>query len=61
MALLQKKRRVRKYQTYFLTFGFTYQLVNREEYHPQSVVCGEVLGNNSFKAKKFTYALNSKT
>jgi hypothetical protein len=44
-----EKRRVRKYQTDFLTFGFTYKLVNREE-RPQCVVCGEVLANNSFNA-----------
>jgi hypothetical protein len=37
----KKKRRVRKYETDFLIFGFTYQLVNGEE-HPQYVVCGEV-------------------
>jgi hypothetical protein len=44
-----KKRRVIKYQTDFLTFGFTYELVNGEE-RPQCVVCGEVLANNSFNA-----------
>jgi hypothetical protein len=32
----EKKRRVRKYQTDFLTFGFTCQLVNGEE-RPQCV------------------------
>jgi hypothetical protein len=45
-----KKRRVRKYQTDFLTFGFTHKLVNGEE-RPQCVVCGEVLANNSFNAR----------
>jgi hypothetical protein len=39
-----KKRRARKYQTDFLTFGFTYQLVNGEA-RPQYAVCGEVLVN----------------
>jgi hypothetical protein len=41
---------VRKYQTDFLTFGFTYQLVNGEE-RPKCVVCGEVLANNSFNVR----------
>jgi hypothetical protein len=45
-----EKRRVRKYQTNFLTFGFTYQLVNGEE-RPQCVVYGEVLAHNSFNAR----------
>jgi hypothetical protein len=44
MVLLQKIRKAAKYQTDFLTFGFTYQLVNVEEL-PQCVVCGEVLAN----------------
>jgi hypothetical protein len=46
----EEKRRVRKYQTNFLTFGFTYQLVNGEE-RPQCAECGEVLANNSFNAR----------
>jgi hypothetical protein len=50
MVLLQKKRRVRKYQSGFPTFGFTYQLVNGEE-RPQSVACGDVLANDSFNAR----------
>jgi hypothetical protein len=54
-----EKRRVRKYQTDFLTFGFTYQLVNGKE-RPQCVVCGEVLTNNSFNAKKFLRHLTTK-
>jgi hypothetical protein len=33
------KKGHKKYQTAFLKFGFTYQLVNGEE-HPQYVVCG---------------------
>jgi hypothetical protein len=45
-----EKGRVRKYQTDFLTFGFTYHLVNGEE-RPQCVVSGEVLANNSFNAR----------
>jgi hypothetical protein len=45
-----KKRRVRKYQTDFLMFDFTYQLVNREE-RPQCTVRSEVLTNNNLNAK----------
>jgi hypothetical protein len=45
-----EKRIVRKYQTDFLTFGFTYQLVKGEE-RPQCVVRGEVLANNSSNAR----------
>jgi hypothetical protein len=44
------KKKVRKYQTDYLTVGFTYQLINGEE-RPQYVVCGEVLAYNSFNAR----------
>jgi hypothetical protein len=43
----------------FLTFGFTYQLVNGEE-RPQCVVCGEVLVNNSFNARHLRRHLANK-
>jgi hypothetical protein len=61
MVLLQKKkkRRVRKYQTDYLTFSFTYQLVNREE-RPQCVVCGVVLANNSLNARNLHRHLTTK-
>jgi hypothetical protein len=59
MVLLQKKRRLRKYLTDFLTFGFSYQLVNGEE-RPQCVVCGEVLANNSFDARNLHRHLTTK-
>jgi hypothetical protein len=55
----KKKRRARKYQTDFLTFGFTYQLVKGEE-RPQCVVCGEVLANNSFNARNLRRHLTTK-
>jgi hypothetical protein len=55
----RKKRRVRKYQTDFPTFGFTYQLVNGEE-HPKCVVYGEVFANNSFKARYLRTHLTTK-
>jgi tetrahydromethanopterin S-methyltransferase subunit F len=54
-----EKRRVRKYQTDFLTFGFTYQLVKVEE-RPQCVVCVEVLANNSFNARNLCRHLTTK-
>jgi hypothetical protein len=55
-AVLQRKavvllQKMRKCRTYFLTFGFTYQLANAEE-RPQCVVCGEVLANGSSYARK---------
>jgi hypothetical protein len=50
---------VRKYQTVFLTFGFTYQLVNGEE-HPQFDVWGEVLANNSFNGRNLSRHLTTK-
>jgi hypothetical protein len=60
MVLLQEKKiRARKYQTDFLTFGFTYKLVNGEE-RPQCVVCGEVLANNSFNARNLRRHLTTK-
>jgi hypothetical protein len=43
----------------FLTFGFTCQLVNGEE-HPQCVVCGEVLTNNSLNARNLRRHLTTK-
>jgi hypothetical protein len=55
----EKKRRLRKHQTDFLTFGFTYQLVNGEE-RPQCVMCGEVLANNSFNARNLRKHLTTK-
>jgi hypothetical protein len=54
-----EKRRVRKYQTDFLTFGFTYQLVNGEE-RSQCVVCGEVLASSSFNARNLRRHLTTK-
>jgi hypothetical protein len=48
VLLLFKK--VRKYQTDFLTFNFTHQLVNGEE-HPQCVVCDEVLENDGLNTR----------
>jgi hypothetical protein len=45
-----KKRRVKKYQTDFLTFGYTNQLVNREKC-PQCDVCSEVQTNSSLNAR----------
>jgi hypothetical protein len=59
MVFLQEKRRVRKYQTDFLTFSFTYELINGEE-RPQCVVCGEVLTNNSFNARNLHKHLTTK-
>jgi hypothetical protein len=55
----EEKKRVRKYQTDFQTFGFTYQLVNGEE-RPQCVVCGEVLANSSFNARNLSRHLTTK-
>jgi hypothetical protein len=48
-----------KYQTAFLTFGFTYQLVNREE-RPQFLVYGNVLAINSFNARNLRMHLTTK-
>jgi hypothetical protein len=50
---------VRKYQTDFPAFDFTYQLINGEE-RPQYVVCSEVLTNNSFNAKNLRRHLTTK-
>jgi hypothetical protein len=55
----EKKRRARKYQTDFLTFGFTYQLVNGEE-RLLCVVCSEVLANNSSNARNLRRHLTTK-
>jgi hypothetical protein len=53
-----EKKRVRKYQTDFLTFGFTYQLVNGEE-HPRCVVCGEVLATDTLNARNLRVRLTA--
>jgi hypothetical protein len=45
-----KKRRVKKYQTDFLMFCFTYQFMKREEY-PLCVVCREVFANCRLNAR----------
>jgi hypothetical protein len=52
---------VRKYQTDFLTSGFTYsyQLVNWEQ-SPQCVVCGEVLTDNDVNARNLHTHLTTK-
>jgi hypothetical protein len=59
MVLLKKKRRLRNYHMDFLTFGFTYHLVNGQE-RPLYVVSGEVLANNSFNARNLRRHLTTK-
>jgi hypothetical protein len=54
-----EKKKLRKYETEFLTFGFTYQLVNGEK-RPQCVVRGEVLGDDSFNARNLSRHLTTK-
>jgi hypothetical protein len=47
------------YLAVFLTFSFTYQIVNKED-HPQYVVCGEVLANSSFSVRNLHRHLTTK-